>query len=225
MKIMLSVQAGWEFHIVRSCIQRIMDSPQATPPPALAAFELSSIIPGSIYIESMNSSDVLEAIRDLNGVPSHLCIDFVPLEERSALLGCHSIDIKAGTWARVSLGKYRNDLAYVQTVDRMENEATVLLVPRLSVPQAGKTSRKGNEKRPARPRPHPSLFAPLSGAPCDLLDNGTVEFAGQLFRGGLLEMNISYHWLRLATPTAAPVGGSIVNNTKTLSGLSLCIIQ
>jgi transcription elongation factor SPT5 len=183
-----------------------MDSPQENPPATLAAFELSTVILGSIYVEAKSPNDALMAIRDLNGVPKRPRIDFVSLEERSALLGCQFKDIEAGTWVRISRGRYRNDLAYVQCVNGVENEATVLLVPRLSpdgVLQAGKASRKEKEKVPARVRPHPCLFnPPPSGASCRRLDDGRVEFKGQVFRCGLLEMNLSYHRLMLASPTA-----------------------
>ena len=182
-----------------------MDSPLEIASATLAAFELSRVIPGSIYIEAKSAEDALIAIRDLNGVPKRPRIAFVPLEERSVLLGWHIMDIEAGTWVRVIRGKYRKDLAYVQRVNQVEHEATVLLVPRLLpdyVPQAGKASRKGKRKASARVRPHPCLFnRPLSSALCHQLDDGRVQISGQVFRGGLLETTFSYHQLRLAIPT------------------------
>jgi transcription elongation factor SPT5 len=181
-----------------------MDSPQETPAGIIAAFEVSRIIPGSVYVEARSPADVLAAIRDLNGVPSRPHLEFVPLGERPLLLDCHFIDIEAGTWVRVRRGKYRNDLAYVQTVNRVANEATVLLVPRLSPqggPQAGKKSQKGKEKRSAQVRPRACLFDPLLNSSFRQLDEGRFESRGQLFRGGLIEMIIPDHRLGLATPT------------------------
>jgi hypothetical protein len=175
-----------------------MDSLQETRPATLAAFELSTIIPGSVYVEAKSPNDVLNAIRDLNGVPKRLCINFVPLEERLALLSGHFMDIEASTWVHVSRGRYHNDLGYVQTTNRVENEATILLVPQLS--PDGKASRKGNEKR-VRPRPY--LFdLVLSSARIHQLDHCRVEYKGHVYRGGLVEKTFSYHQLRLATPTA-----------------------
>jgi hypothetical protein len=75
-----------------------MDSPQETPAGIIAAFEVSRIIPGSVYVEARSPADVLAAIRDLNGVPSRPPLEFVPLGERPPLLDCHFIDIEAGTW-------------------------------------------------------------------------------------------------------------------------------
>jgi transcription elongation factor SPT5 len=146
----------------------------------------------------------LAAIRDLHGVPKRPIVDFVPLEERSALLDCHVIDIETGTWVRVRRGKYRNDLAYVQAVNQVVNEATVLLVPRLpdGVPQAGKASRKAKQRRPAPVRPHPCLLDPLLATSFRQLDDGRFESRGQVFRGGLIELKLQDHRLRLAVPTA-----------------------
>jgi hypothetical protein len=89
-------------------------------------------------------------------------------------------------------------------VNRVANEATILLVPRLSpqgVPKAGKKSQKGKEKRSAQVRPHTCLFDPLLNSSFRQLNEGRLESGGQLFRGGLIEIIILDHWWGLATLT------------------------
>ena len=142
----------------------------------------------------------MAAIGGLHGVPGRPLLDFVPLEERPTLLSCHFINVEAGTWVRVRNGKYRKDLAYVQSVNRAENEATLLLVPRLSPARNKSRTMKGKQR--AQSRPHPGLFDPsLSGVSFRQLDDGRFQSRGQFFRGGLIEMIISDHRLRLAVPT------------------------
>jgi transcription elongation factor SPT5 len=192
----LSSQVGQESHIVRSCL---VASPQEERPQILAAFEVSSFIPGSVYIEARDSGAVSTAIRGLNGVPRSPRIDFVPPEDRPALLNCHTIS-KVAKWVRVRCGgKHHGDLAYVKAVDQANSEATVLLVPRLS--SDGEKSRAG--KRTRQRRPDPCIFDPrLSGLLFDQLEDGGVVFRGQTYRGGLVEMIFPDHKLSLGTPTA-----------------------
>jgi transcription elongation factor SPT5 len=191
----LSSQVGQESHIVRACFKVLV----AARPQILAAFEVSNFIPGSVYIEARDSGAVSTAIRGLNGVPRSPRIDFVPPEDRPALLNCHTIS-KVAKWVRVKgRSKHRGDLAYVKAVDRAKSEATVLLVPRLS--SDGEKSQAG--KRTRQPRPDPRIFDPrLSGNPFDQLEDGGVVFREQTYRGGLVEMIFPDHILSLGTPTA-----------------------
>jgi hypothetical protein len=93
---MSSTQVGQEQHIVRACLGAVVNSHQASEPQILAAFEVSNFIPGSVYIEAIDTVSVSTAIRGLNGVPRSPRVDFVPLEDRPALLNCQTIS-KVGT--------------------------------------------------------------------------------------------------------------------------------
>jgi hypothetical protein len=162
----------------------VVNSPLSHRPQILAAFEVSNFVPGSVYIEARDIVDVSTAICGLNGVPRTPHVDFVPLEDRPALLNCHTIS-KVGKWVRVKgPGKHSRNLVFVTTVDRAENKAIVLLVPR-------------------QPHASPSIFDPWdSGLPFKQLDDGGVVFEGKTYSGGLVEMSFADHRLRLVIPTA-----------------------
>jgi len=196
---MSSTQVGHERDIVRACLGAVVNSHRASEPQILAAFEVSNFVPGSVYIEARDPGAVSTAIHGLNGVPRTPRIDFVPLEDRPALLDCQTIS-KAAKWVRVGGGgTYRGDLGYAISVDQSESEATVLLVPRLSAD--GQKSR--DRKRARQACPNPRIFDPrLSSLPFDQLEDGRVVFNGKTFRGGLVQMIFSDHQLRLETPTA-----------------------
>src|SRR5215471_1475812 len=79
------------------------------------------------------------------------------------------------------------------TVDQTTNEATILLVPRLS-PNA----KNPQGKHLRQPRPNPCPFDPqLSGLQFQHLEDGGVSFKLSTFRGGLLEMVFADDKLRL----------------------------
>ena len=162
----------------------MVNSPPSHRPQILAAFEVSNFVPGSVYIEARDIVDVSAAICGFKGVPRTPRVDFIPLEDRPALLNCHTIS-KVGKWVRVKgPGKHHRNLAFVTAVDGAGNEAIVLLVPRQS-------------------RANPSIFNPRdSGLPFEELDDGGVIFEGKTYRGGLVEMNFADHRLRFAIPTA-----------------------
>ena len=98
---MLSTQVGQERHIVQACLGVEDKSPQASVPRILAAFEVSNFVPGSVYIEARDLGAVSTAIHGLDGVPRTPRVDFVRLEDRPALLSCHTIS-KAGKRVHVS---------------------------------------------------------------------------------------------------------------------------
>ena len=125
---MSSTQVGQEGRIVRACFGTVDKSPGTSKPRILAAFEVSNIIPGSVYIEATDPGAILTAIRGLNGVPRSPCIDSVPFEDRPALLHCHTIS-KLYQWVRVGIGEYRGDLGFVREINPSKGEAKVLLVP------------------------------------------------------------------------------------------------
>src|SRR5215471_11770217 len=154
---MSSTQVGQEGRIVRACFGTVDKSPGTSKPRILAAFEVSNIIPGSVYIEATDPGAVLNAIRGLNGVPRTPCIDFVPFEDRPALLHCHTIS-KLYQWVRVGVGEYRGDLGFVREINPSKCEAKVLLVPRWQrwPPDEDWWERK----RTRRPRGKPHLFDP-----------------------------------------------------------------
>jgi ribosomal protein L24 len=185
-----------ERHIVQACFGGVVNFPSARRPQILAAFEISNFIPGSVYVEARDPVAVSTAISGLQGVPATPRVDFVPLEERPALLKCHTIS-KVRKWVRVTRpGKHYGDLGFVTSIDRAEDKATVLLVPR---------SRLGGKKRRGKRRAwaHPRIFDPReSGLSFQQLEDGGVFFERLTYRGGLVEMIYADHRLRLVTPTA-----------------------
>ena len=96
--------------------------------------------------------------------------------------------IVAGTWARVRAGTYKNDLAYVESVNMAERAvATVKLVPRLDFELLASREKIPFGQRAKRPRPAAKLFtadeardagvADLEDRGDHILVNGTHKFA------------------------------------------------
>jgi transcription elongation factor len=149
-----------------------------------------------VYVEATDQGAVLTAIRGVHGVLSSPRLEFVPLEDRPAVLTRHVIPID-GKWVRVGgRGRYRGDLGYVRTVHPDECTATILLVPRL--PADGRRSQRGKKIRPP-----PRIFDPrLSGHPVLELPDGGLILNRDTYRGGLIQMVFDDTDLRFAVPTA-----------------------
>src|SRR5262245_58752421 len=99
-----------------------------------------------------------------------------PVDERASLLNLGSVVTDLGDWARVcGKGKYRNDLAYILTVNLEFKEATVLLVPRISDEDI-----KGKQKLVSRKRPSPSVFNFEGKRNVGYLESGRVKFNGDV---------------------------------------------
>jgi transcription elongation factor SPT5 len=186
-------QAGREAAIVKACYDRMSDK---TPPLISHAFERSAFVPRSIFVET---SDVMSAIEGLTGISTPPNIQFVPLEDRSALMNLGLRSIAVGSWVRVSKGKYRMDLAHVLDVDVDSRVAKVLLVPRISLDGRGKRGKRMRASRMA-----PCIFdAKRLGSKVKQLEDGGVMYKGKTYRSGLLESMFLLNGLYVASPTAS----------------------
>jgi ribosomal protein L24 len=167
-----------------------------------AAFERSAFLPGSIYVEARSLADIVSAISGMAGVNTSQPIEYIPDVERSSLFSLGSINIELGHWARVcDKGKYRDDLVHVLTVDQREQEASVLLVPRISLD--GEERVKGKRKLIPQTRPSPSLFYPEAKRNLENLELERFKFNKEVFNNGLLELTFPVSKLRVARPSAA----------------------
>lgn len=170
-------------------------------PKLLTAFERSTFLRGSVYIQARSLSDVTNAIQGVAGVNVHQTYQCIPVEEWDALVNprCSINDI--GHWVRVyGKGKYRNDLAHVLNVDLVSKRAVVLLVPRVSSNED--ESHKGKRKKIARCRLPPRLFNPEHVASnLEQLDGGRVRYHGKVYHNGLIELSFPLEKLRAASPS------------------------
>jgi hypothetical protein len=156
------------------------------------AFERSAFIPGSIYVEG-SFQNVASAVL---GMDIRRPIELIPIEERPMLYKLGSINADLGHWVRVQgKGLYGRDLAHVLEVNPSGQEATVLLVPRISS--------EGKRKLNSRTRPSPFIFNPEGKGTVEHLQSGRVRFNKKTFYQGLLELTLPLTKLRAAHPSAA----------------------
>lgn len=94
-------------------------------------------IPGRLYVEARNASDVLEATLDIVGcyARNESNLTMVPIDEMADLLKITKLQatVKIGGWVRLKRGKYAGDLA--QVIDQAENgeDVGIKFVPRIDM--------------------------------------------------------------------------------------------
>ena len=199
----LHSQPGLEANLVRICFGKIEGNPEKYAR-ILAVFERSTVVLGSIYVEALSQTDVLDLVTSIYGVYSGRGLESVPMEDRPALLRLGRPAVTPGAWVRISgRGRYRNDLGNVVGVDPIAQTANVVVVPRGSLESMGKgkvRQGKGN----CRIRPPARLCHPeRSGRDFEQLDDLKFKFNGNIFIDGLMLLKSPIRMLRSAFPSMA----------------------
>src|SRR5262245_56535550 len=211
--------------MVQACLERLQNLRGLD---VTSVFERSASVPGTIYVETNELSDVLATVKDLSGVAVNPKIELVDPQDKQALIDLGRSLVETRSWVRVGRGgMYRNDLGYVIDIDSDNELATVLLVPRIIV-KPTRRSRKGKERQVSRTiRPPPLVFNPrTSSLPYEELDHQRVKWNRKVFRGGLEEKVLPTSRLYPSSPRAAEllmfVQGQAIEASVLKSALSEC---
>eukprot|EP01130_Rhizamoeba_saxonica_P008633 TRINITY_DN3490_c0_g1_i1.p1 TRINITY_DN3490_c0_g1~~TRINITY_DN3490_c0_g1_i1.p1 ORF type:complete len:793 (-),score=202.52 TRINITY_DN3490_c0_g1_i1:48-2426(-) len=150
---------------------------------------------GTIYVEADKSAHVKEAITGIMDIFMSKDISMVPPSQMSDLLKI-STDVKVlprGSWVRVTRGKYKGDLAQVESHEIQTGHVEVKLVPRLDLDMIiGGESRKRKRTRPPAKFLNPAEVKAMGG---DIRQefkeaNYVYIFNGETFKGGYLIKSI-----------------------------------
>ena len=160
-------------------------------------------IAGSVYVEAFSLDVIKSTLHGIHGVLHYqqsIQVNLIPLAEREALLGMKSVaTIQRNSWVRVTrLGRYKNDLAFVRSIENHALSAAVLLVPRIRLTR--KRGRKG--------RVEPALFDIVAakssfGDESVVGDNDEWSFRSNKFVKGLVELIFEIHELSNRSVNAA----------------------
>ncbi|KAI9437392.1 hypothetical protein F5148DRAFT_1154378 [Russula earlei] len=143
------VKLGREADVVFQICRRCLVPNEIHPPAVTSAFALSSV-PGHVFIEAFNITDVCRAVNGLVTVRDKQPI-FIPPTECVGVLSSHPLlcsQIEKGQWVRCLAGRYHDDIGHIceSSVPMNQWYAVVAFVPR--IPQPG-----GKRKRDGRPSP------------------------------------------------------------------------
>ncbi|CAO1614833.1 unnamed protein product [Sympodiomycopsis kandeliae] len=177
-------------------------------------------IPGRLYVEARNASDVLEATLDIVGcyARNESNLTMVPIGEMADLLKITKLQatVKIGGWVRLKRGKYAGDLA--QVIDQAENgeDVGIKFVPRIDMNprDTGETFIDKNGKKRKKianrgfadrgPRPQQRFFNPeeirkVYYGPDRPVKRGDKEWVFQkdTFRDGYCERDVRIDHLTL----------------------------
>ena len=199
-------QPGREKYLADACLKKLADS-QSSEARKVNVFEASRLVPCSIYIQAANTVQVCDLVEPFSDVFFNHTFDFITSEDVRSLQRLESVRLAAGNWARVTgKGRYRKDICNVIGVDDVGNIATVLLVPRVDLLKRRRQSKdsKGKGRSVVVERPEARLFRPDSSAKgFKRIDNGHVEFNGQVYADGLVTHTFPLKNLKIDTPTIA----------------------
>jgi transcription elongation factor SPT5 len=172
-------------------------------PPILSAFICPSL-KGRLYVEANSALDVQKGCCGLPGVLLHGILH-VAIDQALSLLQLrpHGLTVSPGDWVRMKSGLYRQDLALVVGVSRGGTNVTVATIPRLDLAMIDRGKRKRQQSRPAKRLFDQQEVVRACGAESVTRYNRVFGFRKQLFKNGLLELDVELDDLvqELATPS------------------------
>jgi len=178
-------QLGKEADVVFQIYHQWVISSEVQPPLITSAFAWSSI-PGHVFIEAFNITNVRLAVDRLATVHNKQAT-FIAPTEYVGMLSWHphpSSRIEDGQWVCCLAGKYCGDVGYVceSSLPMYEWCSLMAIVPR--IPQSG-----GKRKRDGRPAPQAwtteELIRQYGEKRVKILGSGQLSFRGCLYQDGL----------------------------------------
>ena len=178
----LGREADIVFQICRRCL---VPSSEIHLPAITSAFTLPSV-PGHIFIEAFNITDVRRAVAGLVTVRDKHPTFIPPTECVGIFSLCHRSPsrIESGQWVYCLAGRYRDDVGYVceSSTPMYQCYAVVAFVPR--IPQPG-----GKRQRDGRPTPRAwtaeELTQHYGERRVKVLGRDKFSFRGCLYQDGL----------------------------------------
>ncbi|MDT7543821.1 MAG: transcription elongation factor [Acidobacteriota bacterium] len=155
-------------------------------------------IQGSVYLEVSTLDNIQSILGGVSGIIRSGRVprmDLIPLDERAPLLDMKmtGMDPQLGFWVRLRCSgrhrRYRNDLALVTEFDSLKHPAlvTVYVVPRIHM--LDRKRKRHSELIPAGLF-HPETVKSIYGADSVERRNAVYVFKGDIFRNGLLELEV-----------------------------------
>ncbi|KAF2402756.1 transcription elongation factor Spt5 [Trichodelitschia bisporula] len=159
------VKPGKESEVINSIMKRFMDRMGTRNPLRItSAFGRGGAMTGYIYVEAMQSADVMEACDGVQLCYPRSKMELIALAEMPELLRTvKPKELQAGQWVRIKRpAKYAGDVALINAVDTNGSDAELRLLPRIDY-TAEEEALAGQSKR-KRPgassgvRPPQALF-------------------------------------------------------------------
>eukprot|EP01133_Synstelium_polycarpum_P007654 gene7654-8958_t len=92
-------------------------------------------LPGHIYIEATRETHVKQAIRGMHQLVNHTAT-IIPMKDITDILsasGRKTLDLPRGTWIRVRLGRFKDDIGQIMDYEPERGRCTVKLIPRMDL--------------------------------------------------------------------------------------------
>lgn len=132
---MVRCQMGQEANAVLALMRKYLFLKNKGDPISILSAVYQNGIKGYIYVEAHKQSHVKKAIENLSyftyGSNKQ---KMVPLNEMPDVLKVvkETILVEPDSWVRIRRGEYRNDLAQVDSVDKVKNSVILKLIPRIN---------------------------------------------------------------------------------------------
>ncbi|KYQ92608.1 transcription initiation factor Spt5 [Tieghemostelium lacteum] len=145
----LKCRTGEERHFIAQMMQKMLNTQNY---PLEERVLIKSImapqhLPGHIYVEAERETHVKQAIKGMTALLSFTPM-LIPLKDIIEIISTSKkqLDLKRGTWIRVKLGKYKNDIGQVIGYDPAKSRVIVKIIPRIDFSEEDKKKNEDEEE-------------------------------------------------------------------------------